>query len=99
MQRSWPFNRIGLFDEVLSGSFGGSLPHFALLIGDNVYTDAPPKLRPQVAYEKLLNDPSFRALTESVPTMFQFDDHEIKDNADNVSSDEFLSGKNDWGAW
>lgn len=84
MQRSWPLARVALFDRARA-----ERASFAMLLGDSIYTDAPFRLSPAASYELLVNDASFSAFAQNVPTFFQFDDHEIHNDCDVPSSEAF----------
>ncbi len=89
MSRSWPFDVVALMDAEGPVMAREPRPSFAMLLGDSVYLDAPYKLKPRVAYRQLLENKGFRRLNWQFPTFFQMDDHEIRNDADDIDSEEF----------
>lgn len=56
-------------------------PLATLLLGDNIYTDAPKEFDIQrYSYYRRQSRPEFRALVASVPTYSIWDDHDFSDN-------------------
>jgi phosphodiesterase/alkaline phosphatase D-like protein len=96
LSRAWPFDNVDLIDTNQAPLTTLPVPAFAVLMGDNVYVDAPPRLEPRMAYRQLLESRSFRKLNWYFPTFFAVDDHEIRNDADDIDSEEFLNATREY---
>ena len=91
MTRSWPLETTDLIANNGPVMSREPTPLFAMLLGDSVYLDAPWKLTPRQAYQRLLSDRGYRKLAWHFPTFYQMDDHEVRNDADDINSTEFKS--------
>ncbi len=96
MSRSQPFETVDLIDPLGVVFSTEPKPRFAMLLGDSVYLDAPYRLEPAQAYIQLMENLAFRRLVFNFPTFFGLDDHEIRNDADDVQSPEFLNATRAW---
>ncbi len=91
LSRTWPFENVDIIDLNQPPLATEPVPAFAVLLGDSVYVDAPIRLEPRMAYRQLLENRPFRKLNWHFPTFFAMDDHEIRNDADDIDSEEFVN--------
>jgi phosphodiesterase/alkaline phosphatase D-like protein len=96
MSRSKPLDVVQLIDPSGPAFATEPVPSFAVFLGDSVYLDAPYQLEPRQAYHQLLENVAFRRVVFNFPSFFQMDDHEIRNDADDIGSVEFLRAAHFW---
>jgi alkaline phosphatase D len=93
--RSWTRNLEG-FRSILQKN-----PNFALIIGDQIYSDNPVYFGPEkkyyeAKYREVLSDPYFAELAASKPLFHIFDDHELMNDWDKRQSPPYATAVSTW---